>query len=268
MFLIYIGITLIILDVLILSHEFGHFITARRFGIRVNEFALGIGPKILSYQGKNTLFTIRAFPIGGFCSLQEETGPETESVMLLDGSYEEIPVRKVEIDPKESFENRPSWQKIIVLAAGVTMNFIIGYLIIVLAYLIVGRTLPQALTGAVRIFFNFFGLIFLSFKMLFTGEAGLGDLTGPIGMVSIVEQYYNQGFVFLLLFTAMLSVNLGVVNLLPIPALDGGQITMLLIEKLKNKQLSIKLKESLIVISYFLIIGLTVYIAYNDILRI
>lgn len=263
--MIYIFITLIILDLLILVHEYGHYLAASLLNIRVEEFALGMGPVLFRYKGKKTDFTIRLFPVGGFCSLQEEE--RTETVELLNGEFEEIKVKRPDINPEESFIKRPPWQKFLVLIAGVTMNFLLALFVIVIAYLLRGATLGQAITGSFRIFYNLCNLIYMSFKMLFTGEASVNELTGPIGIVNVVQQYYQEGIIFLLLLTAMLSINLGIINLLPIPALDGGQIFMLLIEKLKRGEIQTDIKEKLIIISYVVLIGLAIFIAYNDILR-
>lgn len=263
--LIYIIITLLILNLLIIVHEFGHFAVARKLGIRVEEFAIGMGPILLSHQTDQTLYSLRLIPIGGFCSLQEET--KTETVDLLNGEYTEIQIKNPNFNEKESFINRPAYQRLLVLIAGVLMNFILAFLLTFLAFLLAGRSFNEAIIGSSRVFISFFGLVFMSIKMLLTGEAGVNDLTGPIGIVTIVGQYYQEGLIFLMLFTAMLSVNLGILNLLPIPALDGGQILLLVIEKIKKKEIGEQLKGSLFIASYIVLVGLALYVGYNDLLR-
>ena len=94
--------------ILIVPHEFGHFITAKMMGVKVNEFAFGMGPAILQKQGKETLYSVRLLPIGGYCALEgenEDTG-----------------------DPR-AFNSKPGWKKIIILVAGVTMNMLTALVI-------------------------------------------------------------------------------------------------------------------------------------------
>lgn len=100
---------IIIFGVIILIHELGHFITARIFGVTVNEFAIGMGPVIYKKQGKNTLYSIRAVPMGGFCAMEAE---DEES------------------DSPGAFTNKKPWKRIIVLAAGAAMNIIMGFIIV------------------------------------------------------------------------------------------------------------------------------------------
>lgn len=249
--IIYILITLLILSVLILVHEFGHYITARMTGVRVLEFSLGMGPALFKYERGGTLYAIRALPLGGYCSLYGE-------------NEEEI----IEDDPESSFLYKPARVRFLIFIAGVTMNFIAAYVFIFIAALLSGRDFLTSITFSFSILIKIFTLIFLSLKMLFTGEAGLNDLAGPIGMVGLVGEYYQYGLIYLLLFTAMLSVNLGVLNLLPIPALDGGQILILIIEKIKRGKISEKLKERLFLTSYALLMALAIIVAFSDIGRI
>ena len=111
--LIVIGILLF--ELIIFFHEGGHFITAKKSGVKVNEFALGMGPKVLGFRRKNdpTEYTLRALPIGGFCALAGEEGEDDENL------------------PKDKFMcNKPKIQKIFILIAGVTMNFITAILIL------------------------------------------------------------------------------------------------------------------------------------------
>lgn len=267
MYIVYILITVLILSFLITVHEFGHFIAAKKFDVKVNEFSIGMGPKIISKQGKETLYSLRLLPLGGFVSIQEGNETKTEIVELLSGP-EEIEVKDDSIDPNRSLNNKKFYQKIIILTAGIIMNFIIGYLIILICFLINGNNFFDALSRSVGLFFQMFSLIFLSIKMLFTGEAGVNDLTGPIGIVQIVKDSYGYGLIPLLLFIAMISINLGIFNLLPIPALDGGQIALTFFDKFKRNGLSESIKSILLTGSYAILIALAIYIAINDINRL
>lgn len=101
-----------------MAHEWGHFITAKKFGVKVNEFAVGMGPKIFHVKKGETLYSLRAFPIGGFCALQGEESIE-------ESKYND----KDNIDPKRSFKNKPAWQKAIIMIAGITINFFVGIIL-------------------------------------------------------------------------------------------------------------------------------------------
>lgn len=268
MIIVYILITILIIGLLVLVHELGHFLAARLFKVRVLEFSIGMGPVLFQREKNGTKYSIRAFPIGGYCNLQENTDDKIEYVPLLDGYEAEIVEKHEDLNPEESFETKKTWQKIVILVAGVFMNFLLAYLVLYLALLIANRGIITSFKGAYNLFIQLFYLIFLSIKMIFTGHAGVNELIGPVGMVSVVQEYYAFGFTYLLLFLAMLSVNLGIVNLLPIPALDGGQIVVVLVEKLRKKSISEKVKGAIFTLSYILLIGLGVYVAFNDIFRI
>ena len=113
------SIVLIILffGVLIAVHEFGHFIAAKSLGVRVEEFAIGMGPKLFSRKKGETTYSLRALPIGGFCAME---GEEESS------------------DDPRSFSNKPAWKKLIILVAGAFMNFVAGLVIIVLLFAVSG----------------------------------------------------------------------------------------------------------------------------------
>lgn len=108
--MLYILIAILMFGILIALHEFGHFAAAKLCGVKVNEFAIGMGPKILHWKGKETEYTLRALPIGGFCAMEGEEEGESP-------------------DPR-AFPNRPWWQRLIILLAGVAMNFLTGLVII------------------------------------------------------------------------------------------------------------------------------------------
>ena len=105
----YIILAILAFGILIAVHELGHFLTAKLFGVRVNEFALGMGPKLLKKQGKETLYSLRAFPIGGFCAMEGEDGDS--------------------VAPR-AFHSRPAWQRAIILCAGAAMNFLLGFVLV------------------------------------------------------------------------------------------------------------------------------------------
>ena len=250
MTVIYIILTLLILTVLVVSHEFGHFIMAKKHGVTVLEFAIGMGPALYRRQGKETLFTIRALPIGGFCRMlgEEEDDEDAEDGQSLRDTgnensasdaviTEKVPAQGEELDPGD-FRAKSKAQRFSILAAGPVMNFILGFVILLICYFLLGANPIQAVTAAFRAFGTFASAVFESLKMLFTGEVGINDLAGPIGMVSMVGEVYTYGFVTLLSFAAFLSINLGLMNLLPIPALDSGQMLIIICEAIYGKNLS------------------------------
>ena len=112
--MLYILIAVLMFGILIALHEFGHFIAAKLCGVKVNEFSIGMGPQVIHRQGRETDYSFRLFPIGGFCAMEgEEEGASH--------------------DPR-AFPNRPWWQRLIILLAGVTMNFITGAVILLLLF--------------------------------------------------------------------------------------------------------------------------------------
>ena len=111
---------------LIAIHEFGHFIAAKALGVKVNEFAIGMGPALLSRERGETLYSLRAFPIGGFCAMEGE-GEDSD-------------------DPR-SFQSKPAWKRFIILVAGAFMNFVAGLVIILIIFFAVGSPSAPVFTG-------------------------------------------------------------------------------------------------------------------------
>ncbi len=329
---------------LIAVHEFGHFITAKLCGVKVNEFAIGMGPKLLSKQGKETLYSLRLFPIGGYCAMEgedEDTG-----------------------DPR-SFHKAKAWKKFIILVAGAFMNFLVGFLIFFGLYLgsqgyaveIVGgfepwSALPQQGLQVGDEFLSVDGhrILVAQDAEIFLGRAGatadlevlrdgeritlenvnmtrtpvtgedgetyyrlgvkigsrvypaslgdklrlswnrsmdtvrlvwlgLGDLvTGSVGIVDMMGQVADQAdstyvaFLSILSLVAFIAINLAVMNLLPIPALDGGRIFFLVINLIftgiTKKRLDPKYEG---VVNAVFLVGLLVFmavVAASDIMKL
>ena len=333
---------ILIFSVIIVVHEFGHFITARIFGVTVHEFALGMGPVLWKKQGNETLYSIRAIPMGGFCKME---GEDEES------------------DDPGAFNNKKPWQRIIILVAGAAMNVLLGFVILLglvttsavtnngIASVVVESVMPEAqvaeflqpgdkitaINGSkvnikrdvsfelaqnggeeaeitfkrngekikktfipmkqtyedgmeyyivgfnVKIddisiggvlhetFFQTVWMvktIFISIGMLFSGEAGVSDLSGPVGVVSAMNTVAKNGLLEFLFFAAFLAVNIGVMNLLPIPALDGGRTLFVIFEMIFRKPVP-RDKEGIIhFVGFALLILLMLYATYNDIVRI
>ncbi len=243
-------------------HELGHFLAAKKTGVLVEEFAIGMGPKLFSHQGKETLFSIRAIPIGGFCKMKGEE-PEMDE----DGKIK--PKDPSFIPDERSFEGKTNGQKLFILAAGAGMNIIFAWICLLIIGLSMGQlNFFQAIGAAFINTYNFAGLIFKSFGMLFTGQVGLDQVAGPIGMVTMVKTYMDGGFFLVLAFTALLSVNLGIINLLPLPALDGGRIFVILVEMIVRRKFSPEVENKINFFGFMALIALAILIAVNDIIRI
>ncbi len=333
---------ILIFSVIIFVHEFGHFITARAFGVNVLEFAIGMGPAIWKHQGKKTLYSIRIIPIGGFCKMDGED-EDTHS----DGC----------------FSTKKPLPKIIILAAGATMNVLLGFVIVTslvttsafqnggLPSTIVANVNPNASASAflqpgdkivevngkaVHIqkdisfelsnssdtnytltyerdgvrktqsftpmeytyedgtvghlvgfeispskitpwgilregFFQtvwMVKLVFVSLGMLLSGQAGVSDMSGPVGVVSAMNTVAQTGILNFLFFAAFLAVNLGVMNLLPIPALDGGRIVFALFELIFRKPIPPEKEGIVHAIGFALLIALMIFVTWNDIARL
>ena len=130
-------VALLLLSVLITIHEFGHFLLAKLTGVRVNEFAIGMGPRLLKWGRGETVYSIRAFPIGGFCAMEgEDEGAPTPSAV---GGGEE------DVQPAEegrSFADKKIWQRAAIVAAGAVMNLLLGYVLLVVYYGCLQRPYP------------------------------------------------------------------------------------------------------------------------------
>lgn len=343
----YIIIAIILFGVLIAVHEFGHFITAKLSGIKVLEFAIGMGPLLWSKQGEETLYSLRLLPIGGYCAME---GEDEES------------------DDPRSFSAQHPLKKALVLVAGASMNFIYGLLVLFLVYsFIAPQTMEitsfmegcpyESMEGfhvgdeiykidGHRVYavsdvsaylsrgdvhdivvrrdgklvelddfeivlheydeaekmrygfyfeasadsvgdkirytwytaMNFTQMIWMSLKDLVSGMYGVSDLSGVVGIVDVMNDVGQSsptmfdGIINLLYFSAFIAVNLAVMNLLPIPALDGGRIFFLIvlwpIEKLLGRKIDPKYEGYIHSIGLALLMALMVFVMFNDVLRI
>ena len=242
-----------LLGFLILIHEGGHCIVAKLCKVKVNEFAIGFGKVIWQKQGKETKYSIRMIPLGGFCSMEGE-----EEASDLEGSFSKASV----------------WKRIAIVVAGATVNIIFGIIVYFVLVSTVGLQFadPTKDTFLNRIYYGsqrtgaFIGSIFESIKMLFTGGVKTDQMVGIVGISEVVVQTSKiVDYIYLL---AVISVSLGVTNLLPIPALDGGKILILLIEIIRRKPMKIETEAKIQLIGFSILIALSLFVTYNDILRI
>ena len=326
--------TLVIFAILVVVHEGGHFFTAKAVGIRVNEFSIGMGPLLLKKDRGETQYSIRAIPIGGYVAMEGESE---------------------ESDDDRAFNNKPAWQRALVLAAGPFMNFVLAVLVIagMLTYFgtsvtsavaaveegspaytaglregdriiavngtetpdgtAVSEEIRKSLTddntvtveyakssgehqtaevgyyeaedGVKRIGVRFqaghnplTGLryafiqsvdmekqMLIVLKDLLVGKGSVDDVAGPVGIVTIVDQTAQVGIANLLYLMALLSLNLGLVNILPFPALDGGRLLFLLIRKITGKAITDTVENSIHYFGLLVLFALMIMITFKDI---
>ena len=242
-----------LLGFLIIIHEGGHFLVAKLCKVKVKEFAIGFGKTIWQKQGKETKYTLRLIPLGGFCSME---GEDEES------------------DSEGSFSNASVWKRMAIVLAGATVNILFGILVYFILISTVGiqfeyptkDTILNRIYHGGRFTGTFILSMFESIKMLFTGGVPTDQMVGIVGISEVVVQ--TTGIVEYLHLLAVISVSLGVTNLLPIPALDGGKILILLIEIIRRKPMKIETEAKIQLIGFSILMALFLIVTYNDISRI
>ncbi len=336
---------ILILGIVILVHEFGHFIFAKRAGIYVYEFSIGMGPRIFKWTRKNdeTEYSIRLIPIGGFVQMAGEEIEDDKSV------------------PKDKkFSSKTFGQQLITCFAGIMNNFILAIVLLFIIALFNGAPQGKPIVGSISkdypaytsglqkgdvilkldgknasntdllslelqvhqgktinltvdrdgeekniilkpkktlvdgketykygfaindevkrgflpaleyAFSKFFSLIWqmiMIFVYLFTGHLSFASLAGPVGIYGVVGTAAASGLWSLVSLTAYISINVGFINLIPLPAFDGGRIFILLIEKITGKKINPRIENTFHAIGFFLLMLLMVLITYNDIIR-
>ena len=352
-------ISVIVLSIIVIIHEFGHFIVAKRSGILVEEFAVGMGPVLFSRQMGETVYSLRAFPIGGFCRMLGEEDTEKTS--------------------ERSFGSKGVWARIAVIAAGPFMNFVLAMVLIIcivsttivvkpevvelsagypaeaagmkpgdvikkineknvyiyddvqmimaentgepvkVEVLRNGRTMEFTITpkldenGSGRylmgftpliksgmflqeenrngyekaglwdtITYSFDTMVFyvrytaMGLAKVFTFHASKEEISGPIGIFQIVGDSYEAGIEHsigaavqnIMYIGAVLSANLGVLNLFPIPAMDGGRLVFLLLEAIRRKPVDPEMEGRVHFAGFVCLMVFMVFIVYNDITEI
>lgn len=230
-----------LLGFLIFIHEGGHFITAKLCNIKVNQFAIGFGPEIISKEKGETKYALRAIPLGGFVSMEGEEESSSD---------------------ERAFNKASILKRILIVIAGAMVNIIFGLIV----YFLIAIIISGKFDAACKATWGFSEALVESVKMLFTGQVGADDLTGPVGISELVSK--TSGIKEYLYVMSVISVSLGITNLLPIPALDGGKILLLIIEGIRRKPVSDKIQIQLQLIGFSIIIGLSIFVTYNDIIKI
>ncbi|MBY0376552.1 site-2 protease family protein [Patescibacteria group bacterium] len=363
-------IFIVILLVLVIVHEFGHFYSAKKFGIRVDEFGFGFPPKLFGIKKGETEYTFNAIPFGGFVKIFGEN-PDDENTTGPDSA--------------RSFVNKAKWKQAVVLFAGVFANFVLAWLLfsfglmsgmptstssanvaelkdvhlvvvsvlsdspaqkggllsgdkivslehmhekgvmdevtdinpdtlksfvvrhggeeIDIGYLRgeskevnIAKVTPKSTGGDATIGISmdeigvakmpFFKALYDGGRMtlslgksmlvgLYTlieqaimGKGSFASVTGPVGMVGIVGEAYRFGFAYLLSFAGLISLNLAIINLLPFPALDGGRLFFLLVEKIKGSRMNPKVVNTANMVGFGILIFLMLLITYHDITKL
>lgn len=227
-----------LLGFLILIHELGHFLVAKLFNVKIKEFAIGFGPTIWKKQGKETIYELRAIPMGGFVNMLGEEEP---------------------VEDERAYNKKSIPKRMGILVAGGAVNIIFGLIVCaIIASSILGVKNGLIFTG------KFLGASFEGIVDLFTGKVETDQLVGIVGISDmVVETNGFQEFAYML---SVISVSLGITNLLPFPPLDGGKIFLLIIEAIRRKPLKQNTEVGIQMAGFFLLIGLSLFVTYNDIL--
>ena len=356
---------ILVFGVIIIVHEAGHFAVAKWTGVRVNEFSVGMGPKLLQKRKGETTYSLRLFPIGGYCAME---GEDDDS------------------DDPRAFSKKPCWKRILVVVAGATMNFVLAFVLLLVAlgcclaaqpgeeapsfasvtlsaidetspayqsglrvgdtivrvdgkriatdldlimilqsdedgkfdfivrrpngdkqekvalngvqfrlktdedgtrYLSydfavkpVKRTVLSTLSQAAKMEYSYTVLVWRGLASIVKGDYGLNELSGPVGtteiiadavgsaVTDVVQNNSAQGLYAFLMLVVIISVNVGLFNLLPLPALDGGRLLFLLIELVTRKPVPQKYESAVHTIGFMLLIFLSIVIAFSDVFKI
>lgn len=357
MTLVYILVAILLFGILVVVHEFGHYLTARLCGIEVKEYAIGMGPKLISKTLRSgTAFSLRLFPVGGFCAFYAE-----------DALSEDSP------DDPRSFAKQPVWKRILTVLMGPGMNFLLAFLVLFFFFSISGvtsvgsvlpyvssveaggpaekagmlagdiieevdglyvldgttETLLQSIaaytpehdalhfvirrgdehlqmdvkpfldetSGRYRVGISITGQILTydtqpvsvltalryawedcldagkavltALRALISTGEGLDQTSGPVGIVSMVSSGVKTGGLNAFLnYLVIISINLGLMNLLPIPGLDGSRFLLLCLEGIRRKPLPQKAEAIVTICGMVFLIGVMIFFTYQDILRL
>lgn len=225
------------LGILIFLHELGHLLAARATGLPVVRFSIGMGPVLVSRTWKDIEWAFSAFPFGGYVMFDAES---------------------------EHYEHADPWKKIVTALAGPAANLLVGILLYIAAVSVHEGAL-SIVPGLEKVGSGLEQL-FKTLAMLFSGKVGINDLGGPIMMVSVGASIAHDAAAFLS-YLGFLSLNLAIFNLLPIPALDGGQILILCWTWLMGRQPSERIQAAMVNGSFVLLLGLIAYVSMKDVVR-
>lgn len=330
-------IAILFFELIIIIHEGGHFVAAKLMKIKVNEFSIGMGPKLIQFKKGDTKYTLRLILFGGYCAMEGESEDS---------------------DDENSFAKKKVWQRFFVVVAGALMNLILGFLVIVImlssgsligtteiakfddkavssatlkqgdiiksidgmrvytstdvttglsrsgddtldmTVLRDGKTLDlkvkfnmekyegrnfinmdfwlvgnkKTVGGVIKESFkewvSFTRMVFLSVHDMIVGKYGLSDLAGPVGTVSVVSTAVKTSAYSMLRIMALLTINVGLFNLFPIPALDGWRLFLLIFEGIFKRKLPDKWDWAINAVGLVLLLGLMCVITFSDITKL
>ena len=350
MTLVYILVAILVFGIIIMIHEAGHFSVAKACGVKVNEFSIGMGPKLLSKTKGDTAYSLRLLPIGGFVSME---GEDEESH-----------------DPR-AFNRKPAWQRLLIICAGAFMNLILGFVILIVVTSLSGGITTTTVAGfysedspshvsgleagdkivkvnglrvlcdtdisyqfqldedrtfemtvirdgqklilpavkfdgeksedgtsnlvidfyvmgekvnpltvisySSRKFVSVARMIWLSLYDLIRGRFSINDLSGPVGIVGAIGDVVGstaKGVAFgemlldLMSFVVFITINVGIFNLLPIPALDGARAFFIIIEMIRRKPIKAEHEGMIHFVGLMLLFGLMIVVTVLDIMKL
>ena len=235
-----------VFSVVVLVHELGHFILARKAGVKVYEFSIGFpfSPRLCTlFRHRETEFTLRLLPLGGFVAFSRDGDEEAKGLFGASLSARGL-----------------------ILAAGSLFNLFFAFLMFV-PVLYLGRhlSLLEAFLASAQTVCEIASGIILYFAQLLSGHGGTEALSGPIGIAAMAGRAASRGLLNLCYFTGVLSMSLGIMNLLPLPALDGGHLLMLFIEGARKKPISAKIRQAVSLAGFVLFSVLSLLVTYKDI---
>ena len=239
----------VVFTVVVLVHELGHFVVARMLGVKVYEFSIGFpfSPRLCTfYRHRETVFTLRLLPLGGFVSFSQEGHAEDE----------------------EFFEIS-RLKRAIIMSSGSLFNMAFALLLFVPVFM-VGKHLhvaDAAMLSLKTVWEILSGTIAFLVRIV-SGHGGTESLSGPVGIAVLAGKAASKGFLHLFFFSGVLSMSLGIMNLLPLPALDGGQIFMLSLEWLFRRPLGVKAHQLINTVGLALFVILALVVTYRDIVRL
>lgn len=330
-------IAILFFELIIIIHEGGHFVAARLMKIKVNEFSIGMGPKLIQFKKGDTKYTLRLILFGGYCAMEGESEDS---------------------DDENSFAKKKVWQRFFVVVAGALMNLILGFLVIVIMlssgsligtteiakfddkavssatlkqgdiiksidgmrvytstdvttglsrsgddtldmtvlrdgkaldlkvkfnmekyegrnfinmdFWLVGnkKTVGGVIKESFKEWVSFTRMVFLSVYDMIVGKYGLSDLAGPVGTVSVVSTAVKTSAYSMLRIMALLTINVGLFNLFPIPALDGWRLFLLIFEGIFKRKLPDKWDWAINAVGLVLLLGLMCVITFSDITKL
>ena len=238
-----------VFSVIVLVHEFGHFIAARRSRVKVYEFSIGFpfSPRLCTlFRHKETIFTLRLLPLGGFVSFSKDENDEAKD--LFEASH---------------------FNRALIMSAGSFFNIVFAFLVFIPVF-VFGKHLHfiDALSTSAKTLWGILSGTVIFLLNILSGHGGMEGLLGPVGIAVMAGKAASKGFLNLFYFTGVLSMSLGIMNLFPLPALDGGQLLMLLIETVRRKPLGLKTHQAVNLIGFALFIVLSVLVTYRDIVKL